>query len=88
MKKVPAAPPPAPPTEEDVAHALERRQALLQAVGTAYAAQLDEQMGLLHNQFVAFISEAKLPLPQVLLVLEMLVNETIAQARAKYVGGG
>jgi len=77
-----------PPTDGEVAEALERRHAILHAVGEAYAAQLDEQMGLLHNQFVAFISEAKLPLPQVLLVLEILVNETVEQAKAKYVGGG
>jgi hypothetical protein len=41
-------------------------------------------MALLHNRFVAFIAESRLPLPQVLLVLEMLITETIDQAKRKY----
>jgi hypothetical protein len=76
------------PTEQEVSQALAQRTELLRALGESYQDQLEEQMGQLHNQFVAFIAAAKLPLPQVLLVLEILVAETIAQAKSKYLGGG
>ena len=52
-----------------------------------YEDHLEETMALLHNRFVAFIGESRLPLPQVLLVLELLVTETVAQAKQKYLGG-
>ena len=74
------------PTEADVAAALEKKAAVAQALSEEYAAQLDERMGHLHNQFVAFVATSQLPLPHVLLVLEILVSETVAQAKAKYVG--
>jgi hypothetical protein len=51
-----------------------------------YEKHLEDSMAHLHNQFVAFVSESRLPLPQVLLVLEMLVIQTIEQARKKYLG--
>ena len=51
---------------------------------SAYEDHLNDSMALLHNRFVAFIAESRLPLPQVLLVLEMLVAETIVQAKTKY----
>jgi hypothetical protein len=44
-------------------------------------------MGKLYNQFVSFVSTAKLPLPQVFLVLEMLKQDTIKQAFDRYIGG-
>lgn len=59
----------------------------LEAVRSLYESYLDDAMGNLHNQFVAFISESKLPLPQVLLVLKILEAETIEIARQKYTGG-
>jgi hypothetical protein len=74
-------------TERDAALAVQRQTELLQHLGEAYKESLDEQMGQLHNQFVTFISVSRLPLPQVLLVLEILVSETIAQAKARYLGG-
>ncbi len=58
-------------------------QALLRE---SYEAQLDEQMGQLHDQLIVFISTAQLPLPQVLLVLEILISETTEQARQHYMG--
>jgi len=74
------------PEIQDEAAAQARRDATLKMLNESYAAQLDESMGKLHNQFVAFISAAGLPLPQTLLVLEMLVKETIDQAHHKYIG--
>ena len=73
-------------TEQNAELAAERQTQLLQHLGEAYSDRLDEQMGQLHNQFVTFISAARLPLPQVLLVLEILVNETVAQATERYLG--
>ncbi len=66
--------------------AQEKQAALMQELAKAYSIQLDEEMGNLHNQFVAFISAASVPLPQVLLVLEILLKETIEQAYHKYLG--
>jgi len=74
-------------TDTDVNEALEHRTELLQELGKAYSEQLDDQMGQLYNQFVVFISSAGIPLPQVLLVLEMLVYDTIHQSHTKYLGG-
>lgn len=65
-----------------------QREALLQQLGEAYHQFLDDNMGLLHNQFVGFIAESRLPLPQVTLVLEMLLLEVKLQARKKYLGSG
>jgi len=67
--------------------ASERQRAVTQMLAASYDAQLEEQMGQLHNQFVGFIAAARLPLPQVLLVLQILVAETVAQAQEKYLGG-
>ena len=62
-------------------------QELMQKVSGLYDKKLDDEMGKLHNQFVGFISAAELPIPQVLLVLEMLKKETVDQAYRKYLGG-
>jgi hypothetical protein len=51
-----------------------------------YEAYLEDQMGHLHNRFVAFISESRLPLPQALLVIKMLEAEIMEQASKKYLG--
>jgi len=51
-----------------------------------YENHLEDTMGHLHNRFEAFISESRLPLPHVLLVLHMLIDETTDQARKKYLG--
>lgn len=61
-------------------------EAALAHLRGVYEDHLVDSMGMLHNRFVAFVAESRLPLPQVLLVLEMLVSETIEQARKKYVG--
>jgi len=79
--EIESAKPQAVPTPQDHAAALER-------VRLVYENHLTDEMGILHNRFVAFISESRLPLPHVLLVLEMLISETIDQAQKKYVGEG
>lgn len=65
---------------------LENTQELNRHLTIAYHAQLDEEMGKLHNQFSIFISTANLPLPQTLLVLQLLVKETVDQAFRRYLG--
>ena len=52
-----------------------------------YEAQNTEKMGHLHNRFVAFISEAKIPLPNVIMVLQMLLKEAMEMAEKKYLKG-
>uniref|UniRef100_A0A6M3KN40 Uncharacterized protein n=1 Tax=viral metagenome TaxID=1070528 RepID=A0A6M3KN40_9ZZZZ len=65
---------------------LERKNIVLEKLSEAYEEKLNDDMGKLHNRFVGFISMSRLPLPQVLLVLEMLRLETIEQARKSYLG--
>lgn len=74
-------------TEPDPVGTLKLRQDALDQVRKIYEEHLTDEMGKLHNQFVAFVSESRLPLPQVLIVLEMLKAETIEIARQKYMGG-
>jgi hypothetical protein len=68
------------PTVEDHKAAMAQLQGI-------YEDHLNTSMGHLHNRFVGFIAESRLPIPQVLLVLKMLVDETIDQAKKKYLGG-
>jgi hypothetical protein len=67
--------------------ALEKQQAVFEKLAEEYSNQLDDDMGKLHNQFVGFISASKLPLPQVALVLEVLLRETVDEAIRRYMGG-
>ncbi len=54
----------------------------------AYEAELDERTGQFHNQLVVLVASSKLPLTSVMLVLQMLMVETVEQAKGKYLGGG
>ena len=65
---------------EPVAEAVNPQEAL------RYEAYLEDQMGHLHNRFVAFIAESRLPLPQALLVIKVLEAEIMEQAAKKYLG--
>ena len=67
------------PTQAEHAAAMARLQEV-------YEDHLNESMAHLHNRFVAFIGESRLPIPQVLLVLHMLIAETTDQAKKKYLG--
>jgi hypothetical protein len=66
--------------------AIQQQEVALRMMSESYDAKLEKDMGQLHNQFVAFISASRLPLPQVLLVLQILIKETVDQAHAKYLG--
>lgn len=57
---------------------------LLKQADVLYQEHLSNEMGKLHNRFVAFISESGLPLPQVMLVLDMLKDEAVDLARKAY----
>jgi len=63
---------------------VEQHEAAVAHLRSVYEDHLNESMAHIHNRFVGFIAESRLPLPQVLLVLEMLVAETIEQAKTKY----
>jgi hypothetical protein len=52
-----------------------------------YQQYITDQAGILHNKIVAFLSESKVPLIQVLLVLEMLLDEVKTQLRKQHFGG-
>jgi hypothetical protein len=49
-----------------------------------HSEQVEDAMGHLHNRFVVFIAEARIPLAQVSLVLQMLLSEITEQAMKKY----
>lgn len=51
-----------------------------------YNTILDTQMEQLHNRFVAYISESRLPVMQVIMVLHILLREATDMAVQKYVG--
>ena len=48
-----------------------------------YGQMLDDRVGQLHNKFVGFISESKIPLYNVMVVLDILKAETTQQIMAK-----
>ena len=48
-----------------------------------YEAKLDTETGKIYNQFVGFISEARVPLYNCLVVLEIVKSEVIEQIRKK-----
>ena len=48
---------------------------------------IEDRMGHLYNRFVGYISEAKLPVPQVVTVLNMLLQDALGIAEKKYKGG-
>lgn len=52
-----------------------------------YNIMLDQEMEKLHNRFVAYISESKLPIMQVIMVLQILLGEAVEMANKKYVEG-
>jgi hypothetical protein len=66
--------------------ATEKQQAVIEKLREEYLSRLDDNMGQLHNQFVAYISASALPLPQVALVLEILLKETVDEAVRRYMG--
>ena len=60
---------------------------IIQKILENHEAAVTERMGNLHNKFVGFISEARIPLPQVILVLQMLLKEATDMALRKYLKG-
>jgi len=51
-----------------------------------YEDRVNDSMGHLYNRFVGFISESKVPLPQVVVVLQMLLHESMQLAKERYIG--
>lgn len=49
-----------------------------------YNQYIFDQSGILHNKIYAFVSESKVPLIQVMLVLEMLLEECKRECYKKY----
>jgi len=55
----------------------------LQQVDQLYGQLLDDRVGKLYNRFVGYISESRVPLYNVLAVLEILKTETVGQIMKK-----
>ena len=51
-----------------------------------YNKRMEQAAGLLHNKFVAFIAESKLPLSLVLLVFSLLTKELEEECNKRYLG--
>lgn len=59
-------------------------QELVDMVVSQHEAQMSDNMGHLYNRFVGYISEAKVPLPNIITVLELLLHEALTLAKEKY----
>lgn len=62
----------------------ERQQEVVAKIIEEYCTQAETRAGQLHNRFVGFISEAKLPIDLVVTVLQMLLSEATDIAFKKY----
>ena len=73
--------------EEVQLHDLLENQAMVVAhLRAEYEANIADEMGQLYNQFISFIAATKVPLPNVLVVLEILKRNTVDQAIQMYLG--
>jgi len=59
-------------------------QEIIDKIIGSHQSQMDDAMGNLHNRFVAYISEARVPLPMVITVLEILLDEALEMAKLRY----
>lgn len=66
------------PTPEELTAAAFRKMQQM------YEVQLDDKMGKLHNQLIAYVSQAQIPLPHLVLVLDLLKDEAVQLAKQKY----
>ncbi|MBT7080892.1 MAG: hypothetical protein HN929_05420 [Chloroflexi bacterium] len=58
---------------------------LLEAqIRVEYEASLDDEMAKLYNQFIAFLSESRVPLYSTLVVLEIVKSEVLEQIKKKH----
>jgi len=55
-------------------------------LGTRYNEYINDQAGMLNNKIIALVSESKIPLIQVMLVLELLLENCKRQCFQKYLG--
>ena len=62
------------------------QQEVIAKIIEEYCTQSETRAGQLHNRFVGFISEAKLPIDLVVTVLQMLLKEATDIAFKKYMG--
>jgi len=51
-----------------------------------YDEYITDEAGILHNKIVLFVSESKVPLIQVMFVLEMTLEDCKRQCYEKYLG--
>lgn len=59
-------------------------QEIIDKIISSHQSNMDDAMGNLHNRFVAYISEAQIPLPMVITVLEILLDEALEMAKLRY----
>lgn len=57
---------------------------IVQKIIDEHQAQVNDRMGHLHNRFVGYISEARLPLTEVITVLTLLLKEAAEMAKQAY----
>jgi hypothetical protein len=60
---------------------------LVQLILAEHDSQQTDAMGQLHNRFIAYIAESRVSLPNIITVLELLLDEAITLARQRYVKG-
>lgn len=74
------------PVSEPEPESIQFQDGVAEQVLAFYEMRISDEMEALHNRIVAYISEAQIPLTHVLMVLEILKQETLEQAMKKYLG--
>lgn len=59
---------------------------IIEKIVSNYQEQVDHNSGQLYNKFVGFISEARIPIAQVILVLTLLLEDAKDIAKKKCFG--
>ena len=72
--------------EQEKLQAQQVKNEIVNKIVTEYQDQLTDRMGHLYNRFVGYISEARLPVNEVVTVLSILQKEAVEMASKRYAG--
>ena len=59
---------------------------LVKMICEVHENKIEEDSAHLYNKFLGFISESELPLPQIVMILHILIDDAIDLAKEKYIG--
>ncbi len=58
----------------------------VQMICETHENQIEEASSQLYNKFIGFISESELPVSQIAMILQILLDEAVTLAKEKYIG--